>query len=74
MALVPELKACLTTESKDYCFHRLGELLFADQSKAENEDDGAGQAFKLAVASRHGWTVYAHSTSKAKSIQLEIVA
>lgn len=74
MALVPELKACLTTDSEDYCFHRLGELLFADQSKAENEDDEAGQAFRLAVASRHGWTIYAHSTSKAKIVQIEIVS
>ena len=58
MSLQPQRQECLTQEDEEYCFHRLGELLFAESDEPESKEECLGLRPGLAVASRHGWTVY----------------
>ena len=64
MPLQPQRQECLTEEDEEYYFHRLGELLLAHVAKPDIEEDRFGSSSKLAVASRHGWTIYAHDKSE----------
>lgn len=59
---------CPTEESDEYCFHRLGELRCqASSSSSLDAHDRQGQDLALAVASKHGWTIFTHGASMAFS-------
>lgn len=67
--LRPERQECLTEEDEEFCFHRLGELLFDDSAEPGNDSGSQGQSFKVAIASRHGWTVFAHGKSESQQYE-----
>ena len=64
MALESERQECLTLESEDFCFYRLGELFLEDITQSEGVQSRNGLISRVAVAAKHGWTILVRGNSK----------